>query len=78
MSGNENNPIYPLLSKWIRTWTEPEEPISEKLPKWHFLATSNEIIWPQKNSDFMHGLKSAILAIFQKSADWLDWPCPSS
>ena len=26
----------------------------------------------------MHGLKSAILAIFQKSADWLDWPCPVS
>ena len=24
----------------------------------------------------MHGLKSAILAIFQKSANWLDWPCP--
>ena len=26
----------------------------------------------------MHGLKSAILAIFQKLADWLDWPCPVS
>ena len=26
----------------------------------------------------MHGFKSAILAIFQKSADWLDWPCPVS
>ena len=26
----------------------------------------------------MHGLKSAILAIFQKSADLLDWPCPVS
>ena len=26
----------------------------------------------------MQGLKSAILAIFQKSADWLDWPCPVS
>ena len=26
----------------------------------------------------MHGLKSAILAIFQKSVDWLDWPCPVS
>ena len=24
----------------------------------------------------MHGLKSAILVIFQKLADWLDWPCP--
>jgi hypothetical protein len=26
----------------------------------------------------MHWLKSAILAIFQKSANWLDWPCPVS
>ena len=35
----------------------------------------------KKNSNVMHGLKSAILAIFQKSADWLDWldwPCPVS
>ena len=24
----------------------------------------------------MHGLKSAVLAISQKLADWLDWPCP--
>ena len=23
----------------------------------------------------MHGLKSAILTIFQKLADWLDWQC---
>jgi hypothetical protein len=26
----------------------------------------------------MHGLKSEILAVCQKSADWLDWPCPVS
>ena len=26
----------------------------------------------------MFGIKSAILAIFQNSADWLDWPCPVS
>ena len=26
----------------------------------------------------MHGLKSAILTIFKKSANWLDWPCPVS
>ena len=26
----------------------------------------------------MRGLKSAILAIFQKSAYWLDWTCPVS
>jgi hypothetical protein len=29
-------------------------------------------------SNFMHGLKSAILKFYQKSADWLDWPCPVS
>merc|ERR1712051_713645 len=32
----------------------------------------------KKNSNFMHGLKSATLAIFQKSADWLKWPCSVS
>ena len=26
-------------------------------------------------SNFMHGIKSAILAIFQELADGLDWPC---
>ena len=26
----------------------------------------------------MHGLKSAFFAICQKSAGWLDWPCPVS
>ena len=24
VGGNENNAIYPLLSTWISTWTEPE------------------------------------------------------
>ena len=24
VSGFGNNPIYPLLSTWISTWTEPE------------------------------------------------------
>ena len=28
-----------------------------------FLNTSNEVVWPKKPSNFMHGLKSAILAI---------------
>ena len=44
-----------------------------KVHKGLFFTNSNEVIWPPKNSTFMHGLKSAILAIFQKSADWLDW-----
>ena len=37
---------------------------------------ANEVIWLKKISNFMHGLKSAISASFQKLADWLDWPCP--
>ena len=41
-----------------------------------FFATSSKVIWPKKMFDCMHGLKSAILAISQKLADWLDWPCP--
>ena len=24
----------------------------------------------------MHVLKSAVVAILQKLADWMDWPCP--
>ena len=46
------------------------------ITKWHFLRTSNEVIWPKKFLKSMHGLKSAILSIFQISADWLYWPCP--
>ena len=32
----------------------------------------------KKVSNSMHGLKSAIMAIFQKSANWLDWSWPVS
>ena len=48
------------------------------MKKWHkglFKITSNEVMWPQKNSNFMQGLKSAILAIFQNGLGWL---CPVS
>ena len=37
--------------------------ILDKITKWHFLRTSNEVIWPKKFFNSMHGLKSAILAI---------------
>ena len=37
--------------------------ILDKITKWHFLRTSNEVIWPKKFLNSMHGLKSAILAI---------------
>ena len=39
---------------------------------------SNDVIWPKFFLNFKHGLKIAILVIFQKSADWLDWPWPVS
>ena len=44
-----------------------------------FLNTSNEVIWPEKNSKFIYGLKNDNFGKFyQKSADWLDWQCPVS
>ena len=49
-----------------------------KLHKRLLFTASNEYTWPTKNLIFMQGLKSAVLAIFQKLADWLDWPCPVS
>ena len=45
-----------------------------KFHKELFFATSNKVILPKKFFNCMHGLKSAILAISQKLADWLDWP----
>ena len=45
----------------------------EKVKEWHFNTTPNEVIWPKKISNFIHGYKSAILAIFQNGLGWL---CP--
>ena len=45
----------------------------DKVTWWHFQSTSKEVIWPKNFLNYMHGLKSAILAIFQKE---LGWPCP--
>ena len=42
------------------------------------LTSSKEVIWTKNFLNYRHGLKSAILAISQKLADWLDWPCPVS
>ena len=47
----------------------------DKVICWQFQKTSKEVIRPQKILKYMHGLKSAILAIFQKE---LGWPCPVS
>jgi hypothetical protein len=48
--------------------------VLDKVTCLHFQSTSKEVIWPKK-LNFMHGLKSDILAIFQKG---LGWPCPVS
>ena len=45
----------------------------DKITKWHFKSTSNEVICPQKVSNFIHRYKSAILAILKNG---LGWPCP--
>ena len=47
----------------------------DEVKEWHFNNTSNEVIWPKKFSNSMHGSKSAILAIFQ-TGPW--WPCTAS
>ena len=47
----------------------------KKITKWHIDSASKEDIWPKKNSNYMQGLKSAILAIFQRGPGW---PCPVS
>ena len=44
--------------------------IWEKITKWHIHSASKEDIWPKKNSNSMQGLKSAILAIFQRGPGW--------
>ena len=43
-----------------------QEALYEKKSNGLLFTTSNEYIWPKKLLIFMHGLKSAILAIFQK------------
>ena len=50
----------------------------DKVTWWHLQSTAKEVILPKIVFNYMHGSKSAILTIFQKSADWLDWLCPIS
>ena len=47
----------------------------DKVTWWHFQSTLKEVIWSKKFLNCMHGLKSAIIAIFQKG---LGLPCPVS
>ena len=66
------NPIYPLLSA-VLALGQSLRHFLDKITWWHFQSTSIEVSWPKKNLNYMHGLKSAILANFQKG---LRWPCP--
>ena len=55
---NGNDPIYPLLSTWKSTWTEP---VHQEL----FFTTSNEVIWTKifqeaKCSRVQSGLRSKV------------------
>ena len=68
------NSIYPLLSTVLALGRSLRH-FLDKVTWWHFQSTSKEVIWTKKNLNYMHGLKSAILAIFQKG---LGWPCPVS
>ena len=47
----------------------------KKITQWHFHSASKEDIWPKNFSNSMQGLKSAIMAIFQRGPGW---PCPVS
>ena len=51
VSGNRNNPIYSLLSTWI---LQSQRHFMNKVHKGLFFTNSNEVIWPPKNSTFMH------------------------
>ena len=44
----------------------------------HFLNTSNEVIWSQKILKSMQGLKSAILAILPEISQLAGLACPVS
>ena len=52
--------------------------ILDKITKWHFLRTSNEVIWPKIFLNSMHGLKSAILAILPEIGRLAGLACPLS
>ena len=47
----------------------------DKFKQWHFHSPSYEVICLKKISNYMQGLKSVILAIFQTGLGWL---CPVS
>ena len=73
MGGNGNNTIY--LPKYAHGRSLRQ--ILDKIIKWHFLRTSNKVIWPKKFLKSMHRLKSAILAILPEMGQLagLAMPC---
>ena len=56
-----NNPIYPLLSTEISTWTEPEA-LYEKKNNGLLFTTSNEYIWPEFFFILVHRLKNGLIS----------------
>ena len=68
------NPIHPLLFTVLALGRSLRH-FLDKVTWWHFQSTSKQVIWPQKFLNYLHGLKSAILTLFQKG---LGWPCPVS
>ena len=59
------NPIYPLLSA-VLALGQSLRHFLDKVTWWHFQSTSKEVIWTKNFLNYVHELKSAILAIFQK------------
>ena len=62
------NPIYLLLSAVLALGRSLRH-FLDKVTLWHFQSTSKEVICHKFFLNYMHGLKSAILAIFQKGLD---------
>ena len=60
------NSIYPLLSTVLALGWKLRH-FLDKVTLWHFQSTSKDLIWPKRILNYMHGSKSAILAIFQRA-----------
>ena len=57
--------ILSLYFDWPKSWIwRTLEKVMNIFSKWHFHNASKEVFWPKKILNFMHGFKSAILAIF--------------
>ena len=57
-----------LYFDWPKSWIwQTLEKVMNNFSKWHFHNASKEVFWPKKILNFMHGIKSAILA------EWKNW-----